>query len=477
MNLLNLQLFELAGLIASGDITSRQVTEASIAHALDAGSVLNAFIALDAEGALEQADKLDRHRASGNPLGPLHGVPLAHKDMFYRAGQVSTCGSGLRRSYYASTTATVLTRLDEAGAVTIGRLNMAEFALNPTGHNPHFGDCRNPWNHQYCPGGSSSGSGAAVAGRVIYGALGSDTGGSVRIPSSMCGLTGIKGTYGRVSRFGVMPLSFTYDCIGPLTRSARDCARMLRVVAGYDDMDSTSAQEPVPDYEANLDGDLRGVTIGYSSSALVQNLDPDVARAYQDALLLMESRGAILLAIDIPSLDAISTYSAIVQRCEMASIHARWMRSVPESYAAHVSGRIYAGYGIPAVAYIEALSQRGNLVRQFCQEVFSQVGALVLPTLPTNVPTLEEANLDSDSPETEARFGALTDNTRPFNYLGLPAMSVPCGMDRRGLPIGLQIIGRPFAEHALLKLAAAYQQDTRWHLLSPSETSATYQGI
>ena len=262
LGLTRLTLVEASEAVRKGEVTSVSLTQAALDAFTAADRTINASITLDREEALESAEGLDRLRKAGRLLGVLHGVPLAHKDMYYRSGKLCTCGSKIRRSFRPTYTATAISRLENAGSITIGTLNMAEFAQNPTGHNAHFGDCHNPWHVDYCTGGSSSGSGAAVAARLIYGALGSDTGGSIRLPATMCGITGIKGTQTRVSRYGAMPLSFSADNVGPLARTARDCARLLGVIAGHDPNDPTSSTEPVPDYEASLDGDIRGLVIG-----------------------------------------------------------------------------------------------------------------------------------------------------------------------------------------------------------------------
>src|SRR5215470_12318590 len=261
-NLSRLTLIEASNAVRDGEVTSVSLTQAALDSFTAADPTLNASIALDLEDALEQADALDKLRKAGRMLGSLHGVPLAHKDMYYRAGKPCTCGSRIRGAFRPTYTATAVKRLEEAGSITIGSLNMAEFAQNPTGHNAYFGDCHNPWHVDHCTGGSSSGSGAAVAARFIYGALGSDTGGSIRLPATMCGISGIKGTQSRVSRHGAMPLSFSADNVGPLARTARDCARVLHTIAGHDPADPTSSTEPVADYEAALNGDLRALRIG-----------------------------------------------------------------------------------------------------------------------------------------------------------------------------------------------------------------------
>lgn len=460
-----LTLTEAAEAVARGEVTSTALVRASLDR-IAAAAKLNAVVRLDADRALEAAEAADAARKAGRALGPLHGVPLMHKDMYYRAGQVSGCGSAIRRDFRPSVTATVLEKLDAAGAIDLGTLNMAEFAQNPTGHNRHHGDCRNPWNIAHCPGGSSSGSGAAVGGRLVFGALGSDTGGSIRLPASMCGVTGLKPTQTRVSRAGAMPLSFSCDNVGPLVRSARDAARFLRVIAGHDPRDPTSAREEVPEYEAALTGDLRGLEIAVIDQ-LRDGAEEQVLAAFEAALKVLQSRGAGVRRLSLPMMREVHAGTAILSRCEAAAIHAEWMRRRPGEYAAHLSGRMYPGFAVPAQIYIEALSLRGPILRRFCAEAFRGSHLVATPTLRMAVPTLAETDVDADPEANWARFMSVSVNTRPFNYLGLPAVSVPCGFDGRGLPIGLQLAARPFAEATLLRAADAYQRDTDWHRRSP----------
>ena len=388
--------------------------------------------------------------------------------MYYQAGLPATCGSAIRRDFVPDYTCTVVERLSAAGAFSFAGLNMAEFAQNPTGHNEHFGDCHNPWGLAYITGGSSSGSGAAVACGVTPASLGSDTGGSIRLPAAACGVTGIKPTQTRVSRYGVMPLAFSADNVGPLARSAVDCARILRLIAGPDPRDPTSAPNAVPDYEAALDGDLRGQRIGVPTNALVPGSAPAVLAAFEAALAVLAARGATIIHLDLPLMPEITAYGGVMSRVEAATIHSRWMRERAQDYSVHLSARIYAGFAIPGAYYLEALAQRGQVLKDFCTDVFSQVDAIATPTIPTCLPTLAETNIDHGPPEAAAKFLAVSINTRPFNYLGLPAISMNCGFDPNGLPIGLQLAGRPFAEARLLKLADGFQRDTDFHVRTPT---------
>jgi aspartyl-tRNA(Asn)/glutamyl-tRNA(Gln) amidotransferase subunit A len=465
--LADLSLVEAADAVRTGQATSVELLNACWANLEKANGRLNATIWLDREAAEKAARAADAAVRAGGRIGKLHGVPMAHKDMYYQAGKLSTCGSALRKNFVPTYTATVIERMAAEGAYIYGGLNMAEFAQNPTGHNKTFHDCHNPWNLPYITGGSSSGSGAAVAARMTYAALGSDTGGSIRLPAAACGVTGIKPTQTRVSRYGAMPLSFSCDNVGPLARTARDCARILGIIAGHDPRDPTSSRESVPDYEAALDGDIRGMRIGLTETYFLDGADAPVVAALEQAAKVLAARGAIVTRIKLPLMEAISTYGSIISRVEAATIHAQWMRENSQEYGQHISGRMYPGYAIPAPYYVESLSRRGPLLKAFAQDVFSNVDALINPTIPTCLPTLEATDIDHGPPGTEHKFLAVSANTRPYNYLGLPVISVNCGFDPHGLPIGLQIAGRPFAEARVLKIAEAYQRDTDFHTRRP----------
>ncbi len=465
--LLDLSVTAAAEAVRTGEVTSVQLTEASIRAFQEKDGPLNSLIRLDADEALETAAGLDKLRKAGRLLGPLHGVPLAHKDMYYRAGKICTAGSKIRSDFRPDYSATAIERLEAAGSISLATLNMAEFAQNPTGHNAHFGDCKNPWHTDYCPGGSSSGSGAAVAARLTYAALGSDTGGSIRLPAAMCGITGIKGTQTRVSRYGAMPLSFSADNVGPMARTARDCARLMHVIAGHDPKDPTSSREPVPDYEATLNGNVKGLRVGVPTNYFMDDADPEIVAAITAAMAVLKDRGAEIIHLELPHMDAVATYGAVLSRAEAGTIHAQWMRKRAGDYGIHLSSRIYGGMAIPANYYVEALARRGPILRAFATQVFGKVDVLVAPALRNAVPTLLATDIDRGTPGAIDAFNAVSSNTRVINYLGLPSISVPCGFDRNGLPIGLMIQGRPFAEGRILGVADAYQRMTDWHTRKP----------
>ena len=419
---------------------------------------------LDADDALQQAEAADRERKSGKG-GPLHGVPLAHKDLFYLRGKVVQCGSKIRRDFVPETTATVLTRLSDAGAINIGSLHMAEFAFSPTGYNEHYGHARNPWNTAHVPGGSSSGSGAAVAARIIYGSLGTDTGGSIRHPAAMCGVTGLKPTVTRVSRAGAMPLSFSLDCVGPLARTARDCARLMEVIAGPDNADPTASSEPVPRYEAALDGNVRGLRIGVARDYYYDPVTLDVAHHLSESLATFRALGATVTEVKVPDIDLVNTLMHVLMTVEAATVHRKWLETRRADYSLQVRSRIEPGLLYPATRYLEALSMRAAITREFVAVAMKDVDVLHLPAIPIPVPTIHESTI---GPEVMRVIGTLGHCTRGLNYLGLPVISVPAGFDSKGLPIGFQLVGRPFAEAALLRTADAFQRVTDWHKKKPT---------
>jgi len=392
--------------------------------------------------------------------GPLGGIPLAHKDMFYRAGRVSNCGSKIRRGWVATETAAVLERLDAAGALDIGTLNMAEFAYGPTGHNEHWGDCRNPWNPDYITGGSSSGSGAAVAARLVFGALGSDTGGSVRLPAAACGVTGLKTTWGRVSRHGAMPLSHSLDTIGPLARSAADCALLLAAIAGHDQRDPIASHEPV---EIGIERPIDTMKIALSTGWIERNAAPEVAAAVLAASRIFKNR----VEVEPPDFDLLSAHCLTVMQAEASAQHAQWMRERQADYSSAVRVRLEAGFAIPAAQYLEVLRLRAAWLDQW-KRLLGDADFYLCPAIAVPLPT-REATGPRGGAEMPKLLAGVTRLTRWVNYLGVPALVAPCGFDARGLPIALQLVGRPFGEGTLLAAGHAYQLASDWHQRLPPE--------
>ncbi|QOG06697.1 amidase [Aureimonas sp. OT7] len=458
-------LAELAAAIAGRQLSSREATQACLSRIAEWQPVLNAFIAIEPEEALQAADAADARIAEGRATGPFDGVPFAHKDMFYARGKISTCGSRIRRDWIADTDSTALKRLTDQGSVRLGTLHMAEFAYGPTGHNAHFGAAGNPWNPLHVTGGSSSGSGAAVAARLTPAALGSDTGGSIRMPANFCGVTGLKTSVGRVSRFGAMPLSHSLDTIGPLAQTAEDCALVLQAIAGPDSSDPTALPVPVPDYAAACRLGVRGMRLGVPDAFYLDGLEPATARAFEAALDAFRGEGVEIVSVTLPDQMRLSAAGQILLACEAAAFHRRWLAERPEDYGAQVRARLENGLAIPAVTYLEALRWRAIALTEHLQAV-EGVDAFLAPVSASASPSIAQSDVGG-GPSAEAVIQRITRLMRPVNYLGLPALVVPAGSSDTGLPIGLQIVGRPFEEDRILRLGAGFQRATDFHRAVP----------
>jgi aspartyl-tRNA(Asn)/glutamyl-tRNA(Gln) amidotransferase subunit A len=460
-----MSLMAVAKAIAQKELSSREVTQSCLHRIAQWNPRLNAFMAIEADDALKAADAADAALAKGGPKGALHGVPLAHKDMYYDKGKVVTCGSKIRKDFVAPTTSTALQRLKDAGTVRLGSLQMVEFAYGPTGHNPHYGAVRNPWNTDHITGGSSSGSGSAVAARLTYAALGSDTGGSIRMPAHFCGVTGLKTTVGRVSRAGAMPLSWSLDTVGPLARTVEDCALLTQLMAGADPEDPTASDLPVPDYMAAAKQPIRGLKIGVPSAFYVDDLDVEVARVLDETLAVLKKEGAEIVKVELPDQHQLTAACQFVLATEAASLHKRWMIERPQDYGAQVLMRLQNGLAIPAVSYLEAMRWRGPALSAYLAAV-EGTDAVIAPVAPMPAATIAESDV-GNSLEAEAVIQRITRFTRPINYLGLPSLSIPSGFTKSGLPVGMQIIGRSFDEAMLIRIGAAFQRVTDYHQKVP----------
>ena len=460
--ILSLSCVQLAAAIRERRTSAVAAMEAVLERAREVQPKLNCFLRIDESSALEAARLADR----GPARGPLHGVPMAHKDMYYRRGVVSSCGSKILRERPAPATATALERLDAAGALQFAVLNMAEFALGPTGHNWHYGHCRNPWNVERITGGSSSGTGASVAARANFAGLGSDTGGSIRLPAAFCGTSAIKPTYGRVSRAGAMPLSFSLDTVGPLTRSVEDAALVAQVIAGPDPSDPTSDARAVPDWLSQLERPVEGLRIGRPRQHFYDDCDPDIAAAMDASLETFRKLGASVVDVDMPDLGPYTAAGALISSAEASAYHGQWLRTRAADYSDQVRGRLLQGLAIPANAYINALRMRAVALAEFCDQVFSKADVLHAPVLSIPTPTISETDLGW-SERTAGVLARITRLTRPGSYLGLPTVCANAGFSRDGMPIGLQLITPPFDEATALRAGHAFQRATDWHLRVP----------
>lgn len=461
-------LAEAARAVRDKRISSTELTAACLARIEAHAGKIDAVAALDAEAALALARAADDALARDAAPGALHGVPLAHKDMYYRAGRISGCGSKIRADFVPNVTSTALKRLDAAGALDIARLNMVEFALGVTGHNEVMPTPKNPWNTAHITGGSSSGSGAAVAARLVFGAMGSDTGGSIRFPACCNGVTGIKPTWGRVSRFGAMPLSPSFDTLGPLARTAEDTALMLQAISGADTDDPTASPLPVPDYTSSLGRGIRGLRVAVPENYFYDPVDAEVAALVRASLDVLVDAGAELVAVTIPNNIADTNFlTSMAIATEGAAIHQTWLAKRPGDYGNQTRARMSGGLTTPATRYLQALRLRAPMLAEFAEAVFDKADLLHCPVMTTPVPTIAETDLSANP-----GFAELVVNmghcTRPINFLGLPALTVPCGFTANRLPTAFQLVARPFDEAGMLRAGHAYQAATDWHNQAPS---------
>ena len=458
---------DIAAQIRRQDVSPVEITRAVLDRLERLNPRLNAVLTNLGEPALEAAKRAEQELVAGQLRGPLHGVPLALKDIFALRGVPVTGGSKVLGTWIPDYDATVVARLKAAGAILVATLNLYEFATGAM-FNPHYGPTHNPWHLDHTTGGSSTGSGAAVAAGIVYGSLGTDTGGSVRIPASLCGLVGLKPTYGRVSRHGVIPLSWSLDHVGPLTRTVRDTALLMSVIAGHDPDDPTTSRLPVPDYVAALTGAVAGLRVGVAREFFFEGLDDDVQRAVEEAIQQLKSLGVQVLEVSWPSIRQAPALYAI-SLAEGAAAHEPWLRSRGDYYGADVRERMQQGLLVPATTYLKAQRLRAVLRREL-EQVFEKVDLLVTPTAASPAPKLDAGPGQIGAP-TGALRSALRRFTQPFNLTGSPALTVPCGFSRDGLPIGLQLVGRPFDEARLLNLAHAYEQSTPWKDHHPALSS------
>ncbi|HKY93851.1 MAG TPA: amidase [Kiloniellales bacterium] len=425
---------------------------------------LNAFVTLSQESALEEARQAEADLRAGRSRGPLHGLPLAHKDLYATKGLRTTGGSKQLIDWVPAEDATSVARLRSAGTVLMGKLNTHEFAYGPTNEISCFGPSRNAWNPECITGGSSGGSGAAVAAGLVPLATGSDTGGSIRIPAACCGISGLKPTYGLVSRHGVLPLCWSLDHAGPMARSARDCALMLDAMAGHDPDDDASAKREKTDYLRALDGEVGGLRIGVPRDYFFQPADPAVVSSVEAALRELEKRGARLVSLEIEDIAHAAPAAFVIYLSEATAWHEDTMDRTPELYDPAVRSFLEMGDQILAKDYLLAQRYRSHLGRRLAR-CFEQVDLLAMPTLPTTATPFGAGTVDLGATEVPL-FGALLRNCEPFNLTGLPALSVPCGFVQ-GLPVGLQLVGPAFADALVLNAGHAYQQATDWHRQRP----------
>jgi aspartyl-tRNA(Asn)/glutamyl-tRNA(Gln) amidotransferase subunit A len=416
---------------------------------------LGAFITVTGERALEEAARAEGEITAGRYRGPLHGVPLGLKDLIYTEGVRTTMGSAFFKDYVPDHSATVAQKLEEAGAVLVGKTNTHEFAYGPTGDRSYFGPTRNPHDTRRISGGSSGGSGAAVAANLLYGALGSDTAGSIRIPSALCGVVGMKPTFGRVSKHGVFPLSWALDHVGPITRAVEDNALLMNVLAGHDPKDPYSANEPVEDFARDLGRGVGRGVIGVPKDFYFEHLEDEVGERVREAIEVFHSLGAEVREVEIPHLRETLKAQRYILSSDAYTIHEECLKSSPERFDDEVRERLLEGERLKAYRYASAQQRKLGAKDEF-EEALGEVDVLLTPTLPIVATLIDQREVNIGDYEEPVR-SALTRLTGPVNLTGFPSLSVPCGFTAAGLPVGMQFIGRPFDEATLYRFGYAYE--------------------
>ena len=484
----DLTVTELVAQLASGDLQARSVVEACVSRIGKLDGALHAFQTIAAERALERAEALDTAHARSGATGPLHGVPIAIKDNMSTRGIATTAASRILEGYVPAFDATVVRRLESAGAIIVGKTNLDEFAMGSSTENSAFGVTRNPWDLERAPGGSSGGSAVAVAARLVPASLGSDTGGSIRQPAALTGVVGLKPTYGRVSRYGLLAFASSLDQIGPFARTARDAALILNVIAGPDPQDSTAAAESVPQFDEALTGDITGLRIGVPRQVLAEGVAASVQKAFEETLAVMRERGATLVDIDLPHARFAIPIYYLIATAEASSNLARYDgvryglraslgkddtlqkmydRTRDAGFGPEVKRRIMLGTYVLSAGYYDAYylkaQQVRTLLRQDYEAAFGRVDVVAMPTTPTPAFKLGEKTSDPLQMYLADIF------TVSANLAGLPAISIPCGFSTERLPVGFQLTAPMFDEATLLRAADAYQRDTQWHTASPEE--------
>lgn len=445
---------EAAGDLRRGRQTSLTLTTAALARIARLDGSLRSFITVTAEPALARARLADAELAAGHDRGPLHGVPVSVKDLFATRGTLTTGGSLRYRDWVPGANSTAVERLEAAGAVLVGKNNLHELAYGVTSANPHFGAVANPWNLRRSPGGSSGGSAAAVAAGLVHGALGTDTGGSIRIPAAFCGVVGLKPTYGRVSRHGVLPLAYTLDHVGPLAATVRDAALLLNAIAGRDPADPSSSRRPAIDFVPPPDCSIRGLRVGIPENFFFERLDPEVDEAVRSALERAQSIGARLKPVRVPDMAACNAVARVIQLAEAAAVLGPLLERRGD-LGTDVRALIDQGRLVAATDYLDAQRLRRRYQREF-QRLWSEVDCLAAPATPLTAPEIGQTTVRLSGEDEDVRLAA-TRLVRAINLLGLPALSLPCGVSSSGLPVGLQIIGPPFDEATVLILGAALE--------------------
>lgn len=446
---------ELAPLIKQKQVSPKEITQSVLAQIDRLNPKLNAYIDITSEKALRQAETAEAEIMDGHYRGVLHGIPMALKDNMYMQGERTTMGSKIHQDFIPSVNATVVDKLAASGVIFTGKLNLHEYAWGATNDNPHFGACRNPWDPELISGGSSGGSGVSTAADMTIATLGTDTGGSIRIPASCCGITGLKPTHGLVSKYGVFPLAWSLDHVGPMTKTAVDAAHVLQAIAGFDAKDPSSVQVDTVTYPDALTGSVKGLRIGINEDYFFRQVDSGVEEAVRKAIASLEAAGATVEIVKVPALSLSEYGEMITIITEASAIHHQHLLEREQDFGDDVRFLLKLGELPSAVDYLQAQQIRAQLNRDF-QEMFKQVDVMISPTLPFLPPSIGSATGRIDAEEVPF-LDHIIRFTGPLNLTGLPAMSVPCGFVD-GLPVGMQIVGPAFSEAQLLNVAYTLEQ-------------------
>lgn len=455
--LLTYDIAGIAKLIKEKKVSPVEVAIQQLERIAEVDPLLNSYITIDREEVLEQAKKAEMEIEAGAYRGPLHGVPIGLKDLIYTQNLKTTMGSEIYQHYVPVFDATVVEKLKEAGAIIVGKLNTHQFAYGPTGDRSYYGPVHNPYHLEKMTGGSSSGSAVAVSACLCYGSLGTDTGGSVRVPASFCGVVGMKPTYGRVSKQGVFPLSWTLDHVGPLTRTVTDNAILLNALAGYDPKDPSSIDRETEDFTRDLGKGIEGLSLGLPTTFYFEDMNAEVRRVMDATIEVLRDMGAVTKPVELPNLEKFTDAHRVILRSEAYAVHEQHLKDYPDQWDDEVKERLYTALDTMGYEFAQALQTRQQAKDEFNQAL-EEVDVILAPTLPILPPNINERHVDIEKYAGQHIRWSIIKLTAPTNLNGFPSLSVPCGFSAEGMPIGLQIIGREFDEALLYRIGYALEQ-------------------
>jgi aspartyl-tRNA(Asn)/glutamyl-tRNA(Gln) amidotransferase subunit A len=456
--LLTYDIGKVAKLIEEQKISPVELAKQLLERIEEVDPLINSFITVDKENVLEQAVKAEKEIENGTYRGPLHGIPIGLKDLIYTKNLKTTMGSDIYQNFVPTYNATVVGKLEEAGAIIIGKLNTHQFAYGPTGDRSFYGPVRNPYDLEKMTGGSSSGSAAAVSACLCFGSLGTDTGGSIRVPASFCGVVGMKPTYGLISKHGVYPLSWTLDHIGPLTRTVRDNALLLNALAGADPADPLSVNHESEDYTRDIGKGIEGIKFGLPSSFFFEDMNEEVRTVIDKTIDVLRNMGAIITPVDLPNIQKFSDAHKAILRSEAFAVHEKNLNDYPDKWDDEVKERLYTALETKGYEYAQALQTR-QLAKEEFNQILEEVDVILTPTLPILPPKIEERHVNIEKYVGQHIRWSIIKLTAPTNLNGFPSLSIPCGFSNEGMPIGIQLIGKEFDEAILYRVGYSIEAE------------------